>query len=46
MPFAIGARLAEDVNEHLTGGVGWLWIVAILVCVALLFLWPRFFRRR
>ncbi len=44
--FAVGTWLAEDVNEHVEGSIGWPWLIAIVVAILLLFLWPRLFRDR
>ena len=44
--FAVGTWLAEDVNEHVEGSIGWPWLIAIVVAVLLLFIWPRLFRDR
>lgn len=44
--FAVGTWLAEDVNERVKGSIGWPWLIAIVVAILLLFLWPRLFRDR
>jgi hypothetical protein len=46
MIFAVGVWLAEDVNEHVEGSVSWSWLIAIVIAVLLLVLWPRLMRRR
>jgi hypothetical protein len=46
MVFGMGVWLAEDVNEHVEGSIGWPWLIAIIVSLLLLFLWPRLMRRR
>lgn len=46
MIFAVGVWLAEDVNEHVEGSIGWPWVIAIIVSALLLLIWPRLVRRR
>jgi hypothetical protein len=46
MVLAVGVWLAEDVNEHVEGSIGWPWVIAIIVSALLLLFWPRLVRRR